>query len=96
MSYKLHEHARQKRNAQEPDVWYYSMKVFGVSLHLNLTKNNDLLAPGAFTEIIHKNGSRTVSTPPRNTFYDGHVMSDPDSSVAISNAGGLVSSQINF
>ena len=62
-----------------------------MSLHLNLTKSNNLFGPGLVVEKIHKNGSKEYSTPPRTAFYNGHVTSDPNSVVAISNHNGLVS-----
>ena len=93
LSYKLHEHARRKRDAShdEPILWYYQVQAFGVSLHLNLTKNNNLLAPGMVVEKINKNGSKEYSEPPHSAFYAGHVTSDPNSVVAIGNHDGLVS-----
>lgn len=91
LSYKLHEHARRKRDAShdEPNLWYYQVQAFGVSLHLNLTKNNNLLAPGLVVEKINKNGSKEYSEPPHSAFYAGHVTSDPNSVVAIGNHDGL-------
>ena len=93
LSYKLHEHARRKRDAShdEPNLWYYQVQAFGVSLHLNLTKNNNLLAPSLVVEKINKNGSKEYSEPPHSAFYAGHVTSDPNSVVAIGNHDGLVS-----
>lgn len=91
LSYKLHEHARRKRDADEPNVWYYQVKAFGMSLHLNLTKNSNVLAPGLVVEKVNKNGSTEYSEPPHTAFYDGHVSSDPSSFVAIGNHDGLVS-----
>lgn len=89
LSYKLHEHARHKRDADEPNAWYYKMVAFGMSLHFNLTKSNNLFGPGLVVEKIHKNGSKGYSTPPHTAFYEGHVTSDPNSVVAISNHDGL-------
>ena len=93
LSYKLHEHARRKRDANhdEPNLWYYQVQAFGISIHLNLTKNNNLLAPGLVVEKINKNGSKEYSEPPHSAFYAGHVTSDPNSVVAIGNHDGLVS-----
>ena len=91
LSYKLHEHARRKRDAEEPYVWYYQVQAFGMSLHLNLTKNTNFLAPGLMIEKVHKNGSTEYSELPHTAFYDGHVTSDPSSVVAIGNHDGLVS-----
>lgn len=91
LSYKLHEHARQKRGADEPNVWYYHVEAFGMSLHLNLTKNSNVLAPGMVVETVNKNGSTEYSKPPHTSLYDGHVTSDPNSMVAVGNHDGLVS-----
>lgn len=90
LSHNLNIHARQKRNADEPRVWYYNVKAFGMSLHLNLTKNEDLMSPW-LTVQRHENGTVTNEDPPQNTFYNGHVNSEPGSSVAVSKEGGLVS-----
>ncbi|XP_078380418.1 A disintegrin and metalloproteinase with thrombospondin motifs 6-like isoform X1 [Oculina patagonica] len=89
LSNKLHEHARRKRDADESNVWYYQVKAFGMSLHLNLTKNTNLLAPGLVVEKVNKNGSTEYSDPLHTAFYDGHVSSDPSSVVAIGNHDGL-------
>jgi len=65
-------------------------------LHLNLTKSNNLFGPGLVVEKILKNGSKGYSEPPRTAFYNGHVTSDPNSVVAISNHNGLVSVIVLF
>ena len=93
LSNKLHEHARRKRgtNHDEPHLWYYQVQAFGMSLHLNLTKNTNLLVPGLVVEKINKNGNKEYSEIPHTAFYAGHVTSDPNSVVAISNHDGLVS-----
>lgn len=62
-----------------------------MSLHLNLNKSHNLFGPGLVVEKIHKNGSKEYSDTPRTAFYEGHVKSDPNSIVAISNHNGLVS-----
>lgn len=62
-----------------------------MSLHLNLTKNSNVLAPGMVVETVNKNGSTEYSKPPHNSLYDGHVTSDPNSMVAVGNLDGLVS-----
>ena len=94
LSYKLHEQARRRRDADEPNAWYYKMEAFGMTLHLNLTKSKNLFERGLVVETIHKNGSKGYSEPPHTAFYDGHVISDPNSVVAISNHDGLVSNII--
>jgi len=89
LSYKLHKHARRMRDADEPNVWYYHVKAFGMSLHLNLTKSTNVLAPGMVVQTVNTNGSTEYSKPPHTALYDGHVTSDPNSKVAIGNHDGL-------
>lgn len=90
LSHNLGIHARQKRNAEEPRIWFYNVQAFGMSLHLNLTKNEELMSPWLTVE-RHENGTVTGEDPPHNSFYNGHVSSEPGSSVAVSNERGLVS-----
>ena len=90
LSHNLNIHARHKRHAEEPRVWYYSVQAFGMSLHLNLTKNEELMSPWLTVE-QHENGTVTREDPPHNTFFSGHVNSEPGSLVAVSNENGLVS-----
>ena len=71
-------------------MWYYNVQAFGMSLHLNLTKNEELMSPWLTVE-RHENGTVTREDPPHNTFFNGHVNSKPLSSVAIGNKNGLVS-----
>ncbi|XP_029190426.2 A disintegrin and metalloproteinase with thrombospondin motifs 6-like isoform X4 [Acropora millepora] len=89
VSYELHEHARRKRNADQPDVFNYKIKAFGLSLHLNLTTPSTLFRPGFVVETFYENGSKKLSEPPYTAFFNGHVTSDPNSIVAISNHNGL-------
>jgi len=89
LSQNLNIHARQKRHAEEPGVWYYNVKAFGMSLHLNLTKNEELMSPWMTVE-RHENGTVTSEDPPHNTFFNGHVNSEPGSLVAVSNGNGLM------
>ncbi|XP_078379200.1 A disintegrin and metalloproteinase with thrombospondin motifs 6-like isoform X2 [Oculina patagonica] len=88
LSHNLNIHARQKRNADEPRIWYYNVQAFGMSLHLNLTKNEKLMSPWLTVE-RHENGTVTSEDPPQNSFFNGHVNSEPGSSVAVSNDRGL-------
>ena len=90
LSHNLNIHARQKRDAEEPLVWYYNIKAFSMSLHLNLTKNEELISPWLTVE-RHDNGTVTDEDPPHNSFFNGHVNSEYGSSVAVSNKNGLVS-----
>jgi len=89
VSYELHEHTRRKRNADRPDVFNYKIKAFGLSLHLNLTTPSTLFRPGFVVETFYENGSKKLSEPPYTAFFNGHVTSDPNSIVAISNHDGL-------
>jgi len=88
LSHNLDVHARQKRGTEEPRAWYYNVKAFGMSLHLNLTKNEDLMAPGTTVDRYY-NGTVTSEDPPQNSFFNGYVISVPKSSVAVSNENGL-------
>ena len=94
LSHTLEEHARQKRETGEPRFWFYNVKAFGMSLHLNLTKNEQLMAPGMKVE-RHFNGTVTSEDPPKNSFLNGHVSSLAGSSVAVSNEEGLVSTELH-
>ena len=95
LSHNLGVHARQKRGTEEPRVWYYNVKAFGMSLHLNLTKTEELMAPGMTVE-RHHNGTVTSEDPPQNSFLNGHVSAASGSSVAVSNEDGLVSGTFPF
>lgn len=92
LSRNLGEHSRQRRGNEEPNTCHYNIKAFGTSLHLNLTRNNDFMAPDLEVE-RHHNGTVTREDAPKNSFLSGHVTSIPGSSVAISNDNGLVSNQ---
>ena len=94
IAHNLHKRSRTKRSTTQTDFWFYKVDAFGFSLHLNVTKANHVLAPGAIVETTHENGSKSYTTPPKNTFYNGHVVSHPGSVVAISNQGGLVCNDV--
>ena len=94
LSYNLNEHARQRRDTNEQNLQYYKIEAFGMSLHLNLSKNDDVIVPGLLVETLHNNESKKYSDPPTTTFYSGHVTSDPHSVVALSKRNGLVSQNI--
>lgn len=95
LSHTLEEHARQKRETKEPRFWFYNVKAFRMSLHLNLSKNEQLMAPGMKVE-RHFNGTVTSEGSPKNSFLNGHVSLLPSSSVAVSNEDGLVSTQLHI
>lgn len=85
----LQKRSRTKRTTSKQSSWFYKINAFGLTLHLNVTKGRHIVAPGTVVETTHENGSTTYSAPPKNTFYSGHVVSHPASSVAISNQDGL-------
>lgn len=90
ITHTLHRRSRRKRSTGQQQFWFYSVNAFGSSLHLNVTKAKNILSPGSIVETTHKNGSISYSTPPKNTFHRGHVVSHPGSAVTISNLNGLV------
>ncbi|KAM7451841.1 metalloendopeptidase [Porites harrisoni] len=91
VSYSLHPSpARSKRDADRyAENSYYKLDTFGTKLHLRLRRNEHLLAPDL--KLVRQNGDGTTTSHPAppNTFYLGHVISDPRSTVALSNDGGL-------
>ncbi|KAK3699418.1 hypothetical protein QZH41_018585, partial [Actinostola sp. cb2023] len=89
LSYKLHHATRHRRSLDEPNVWYFSMKAMGLNLHLNVSKSKDILVPGAKVHVIEPNGSKVSHDAKQDDFFDGHVVAQPESRVAISNEGGL-------
>ena len=93
VSYSLHHSsARRKRDADRyAENSYYKLDTFGTKLHLRLRRNEHLLAPDL--KLVRQNGDGTTASNPAppNTFYLGHVVTDPSSTVALSNDGGLVS-----
>ena len=90
MSYSMHP-ARTKRSTVLHDSSFYKLDAFGTKLHLKLKRNEHLMAPGLKVLKQKSDGTVTSHSAPENTFYLGHVDSDPRSTVAVSNNGGLVS-----
>lgn len=90
MAYSMHQ-TRAKRSPGRDDHSFYKLDAFGSKLHLKLKKNEHLMAPEM--KILRQNSDGTVTSnpAPENTFYIGQVVSDPRSTVAVSNNGGLVS-----
>ena len=84
---------RQRRSTENSNV-FYKMHAFGKDLHLNLALNDKLMSPGLQFEQTLPSGDVSMKPVPKNTFYLGHVSSDPDSLVAVSNDEGLVSNAI--
>lgn len=77
------------------ETLFYNVTVFGQELHLRLRLNSRLVAPGAKVEWL-EDDNRTRSEPllPSDCLYVGHVTNMQDTSVAISNCDGLVSSKL--
>ncbi|XP_078379474.1 A disintegrin and metalloproteinase with thrombospondin motifs 6-like [Oculina patagonica] len=88
VAYSMHQ-TRAKRSPGRDGHSFYKLNAFGSKLHLKLKKNEHLMAPGM--KILRQNSDGTVTSnpAPENTFYIGHVVSDPRSTVAVSNNGGL-------
>lgn len=90
VSYSMHQ-TRTKRSNELHDDSFYKLEAFGSELHLKLKRNEHLMAPDM--KVLRENSDGTVTShpAPENTFYLGQVASDPGSTVAVSNNGGLVS-----
>lgn len=84
-------HERVRRDTAENKQTFYNITISNLTLHLSLTPNKHLLAPGFHIETKHSNGSMVTSAPTHRSFYHGHVSSYPDSSVALSGDDKLVS-----
>ena len=90
-SNNLHQRSRQRRDLGQDDPIF--LDALGKRFHLKVSKSDDILAPGAKVKIIEADGKINVREPLRLDYYQGHVLSDPNSIVAISNDGtGLVGS----
>ena len=83
---------RHKRNLNGDDqkTKFYKLKAFGEELPLELSLNKNLMASDLKVEVMGSDGTSVFQPAPRNSFYLGKVSSDPDSIVAVSDAGGLV------
>lgn len=88
VSYSLHP-ARAKRSLGLDDFSSFKLNAFGSNLHLKLKRNEHLISPGLKVLRENSDGSMTSYPVPENTYYLGHVASDPSSTVAVSNNGGL-------
>ena len=88
-SFALHQ-SRHRRSTDDSDVKYYQLKAFGSDIHIRLKRNIALMNPGLTVESQNEDGSMTSHSAPDNTFYLGHVTSDPGSVVALSTHQGLV------
>ena len=83
--------SRQGRNVphEENESRYYSLKVFGSNLLLNLTRSK-VLGSGFVVENRHENGSRLLTTPQIENHFTGNVVSYPGSIIFLSVGSGLV------
>ena len=76
--------------SQEPrEKLLYKVPTFGKELHLDLKLNRKLMSPNLVMEKRHANGKVSYISVPKNTYYIGHVKSDPNSTVAVSYNSGL-------
>ena len=82
--------SRHRRSVGESEVTHYKLAAFGQELHVTLTRNGILMNHGLTVKTQNANGTMTSHPVPENTFYLGHVSSDPGSVVAVSELGGLV------
>ena len=89
LSYPMHQ-TRNKRDTEAHEPSFYKLDAFGSKLHLKLKRNDHLMAPGLTILRQNNDGTTTAHPAPENTFYLGQVASDPRSTVAVSNNGGLV------
>ena len=91
ISFNLRGGGRQRRSLNDLHRPNYKLRAFGKDLHLKLVRNDRLMAPGLRLEKVFPDGRTSRSAELQNTFYLGHVASDPNSMVAVSNDEGLVS-----
>ena len=92
VSHTLHE--RHTRGIHDSSEWHYKMDAFGNKMHLKLTRNTQTVKPGLELETRHENGDITRTPVNSHSLFHGKEISDPGSSVALSNDKGLVSNQV--
>jgi len=80
---------RRRRSTGHPDVLHYKLHAFGSKLQLRLKRNLNLMSPNFVIERHHGGGIVTTEPAPRNKYYLGKVLSDPDSLVALRSDKGL-------
>lgn len=80
---------RQRRTDELRENVFYKVPAFGRELDLNLTLNRKLMSRNLIMETRRTDGTVSHASVPKNTYYLGHVVSDPHSMVAVSNEGGL-------
>jgi len=81
---------RQRRTDELRENVFYKVSAFGRELDLNLTLNRKLMPANLVMETRRADGTVSHASVPKNTYYIGHVVSDPHSMVAVSDDGGLV------
>ena len=93
-----HEHvvARTKRSTTTYDLshqWiFYKLSAYGREFHLNLTLNTELVSKDFLVEYRGRKNVDRKHKRIRECHYIGHINSQLDSRVALSNCYGLVSS----
>ncbi|XP_022792564.1 A disintegrin and metalloproteinase with thrombospondin motifs 6-like [Stylophora pistillata] len=83
---------RQKRSAKDydiPDKKYFKIKAFGEVLPLQLKLNQRLMSSDFRVEINRRDGRTEHQPAPKNSFYLGKVVSEPESMVAVSHSEGM-------
>nr|XP_058947193.1 A disintegrin and metalloproteinase with thrombospondin motifs 20-like isoform X1 [Pocillopora verrucosa] len=72
-----------KGDVGHSDILHYDLHAFGSKLRLRLRRNRNLMAPNLVIERHHGKGMVTTQSAPKNKYYLGQVLSDPDSLVAL-------------
>ena len=83
--------ARTRRETNVPNARYYSVNAFGRSMLLNVTQTKPLISSSALIQTVHNDGTSTYNDIPHGLHYTGHLVSEPESLVAVSENKGLVS-----
>lgn len=81
---------RIRRDAGHSDVLHYKVHAFGSKLRLRLKRNTNLMTSNLVIERHHREGMVTTQSAPKNEYYLGKVLSDPDSLVALKSDRSLV------
>lgn len=74
---------RIRRDVGHSDILHYDVHAFGSKLRLRVKRNGNLMAPNLVIERHHGEGMVTTQSAPKNKYYLGQVLSDPDSLVAL-------------
>ncbi|XP_022802291.1 A disintegrin and metalloproteinase with thrombospondin motifs 18-like isoform X3 [Stylophora pistillata] len=81
---------RIRRDAGHSDVLHYEVHAFGSKLRLRLKRNTNLMTSNLVIERHHREGMVTTQSAPKNEYYLGQVLSDPDSLVALKSDRSLM------